>query len=114
MPEDTALDALRRHNDQLADLLSPEGRKELDRLVLLELMLHVHAQRRLDEYASRERGGDIANLDREMAEAIVQALGMPDWAKDLLKKIGSVANDYLKKTAGGVIGGGGAGAPDPE
>lgn len=121
--DDDALEALRRHNEQLARLLSSDGREELDRLVLLEMAIHAYTSGRLSDYGSMPVGNLVDRLQRELqglpneeasrlAESIRELAKIPDWAEDLRKKIGSVANAYVKKKAGDVLSGDGDGETD--
>ncbi|MGP3699633.1 hypothetical protein [Rhodobacter sp. NSM] len=123
MADDDALDALRKHNEQLGQLFSSEGRAQLDRLVLLELAVHAYTNGRLSEYKSlRDRNEDqfrgriadrlqteLQGLDEgdanRLAADVAAFLDVPDAVKNVGKKIGSVANSYLKKKAGGFLGG---------
>ncbi|PTR13390.1 MULTISPECIES: hypothetical protein [Cereibacter] len=123
MADDDALDALRKHNEQLEQLFSSDGRAQLDRLVLLELSVHAYVNGRLSEYKSlHDRNEDqfrgriadrlqteLQGLDEEdanrLAADIATFLEVPDSVKNVGKKIGSVANSYLKKKAGGILGG---------
>ncbi|MGL4312289.1 MAG: hypothetical protein ACRCSU_17540 [Paracoccaceae bacterium] len=119
MPEeDDALETLRRHNDELVKLLADDGRNELDRLVLLELALHAYTNGKLQEYAdlrdeqlaeilSKEIGIHSQDTAYAFANNINSFMKLPEPVKNLGKKIGSVANSYVKKKAGGILGDGG-------
>lgn len=121
MEDDDALAALQAHNRQLARLLTREGRAELDRMALLELALHAHVHGRLQEVAEAREPVDeraaVRIADRLMTELegvdqrdaerlaadIVVFIKVPGSVKDLGRKVGSVANAYVKKKVGGVL-----------
>lgn len=117
--DDDALGALRKHNEQLQRLLSGDGPEQIERMILLELALHAYTYRKLSSYAEKLDNDEVeikrffgselqkiieGNTD-QISNDIITFLKSPDWAKTLGKKVGSVANAYVKKTAGGIIGG---------
>ncbi len=110
------LDALREHNEQMLQLLSKAGRMELSRLVLLEMTLHAYTDARLSEYddmtpaqRSDRLQSELQDLTPDEAEKlakdIANFLKMPESVKNVGKKVGSVANSYVKKSAGNILGG---------
>jgi hypothetical protein len=117
-----AIDALRKHNEQLAQLLTPDGIGHLDRLVLLEFAVHAYVNGRISTYVSMlededrlkrllsdriqaEFQGVDDSISEQISDDIIGFLKIPEAVKGVGKKIGSVANAYVKKTAGGIIGG---------
>lgn len=128
--DNDALYALRKHNEELGQLLSPDGRAQLEGLVLLELAIHAYTNAKLSSYGSmlddnegRLKAFLVDQLQTELqwvgeqdatqlAADIVAFLKVPDSVKNVGKKIGSVANSYVKKKAGGILGGGDDAADD--
>ena len=113
-----ALDSLREHNEQLSLLLSFEGRMQLNRLVLLEMAIHAYTDGRLSEYEEMPenalsdllrtelQGIDLQDKDADrLAADILNFMKVPDAVKNVGKKVGSVANSYVKSKAGVILGG---------
>ena len=103
--EPDIIDLLRAHGDQLDRLLSPEGLKQLDRTIELEARLYERISSRIEglegsEYSYLKGRSDVrAQSDSDVIAFVV----MPQPVKDLLNKVGSVANSYLKKKAASVL-----------
>ena len=111
MPDD-ALDALKQHNEQLSKLLTKDGLAELNRMALLEIAIHAYVDGRLSKFSEMPENILRDRLLTELSETgatlspdIVAFINMPDSVKDVGKKIGSVANSYVKKKTGGILGG---------
>ncbi|WP_226562522.1 hypothetical protein [Salipiger thiooxidans] len=129
MADDDALAALTKHNEELSRLVSNEGR--IAEAALLELIVHSQITKHLsryenllsedeerlravltDDFQTHLQGIDPRQAEILAADVIVY-LAMPGAVKDLIKKIGSVINSYVKKTAGGVLGGDSDDQDDP-
>ena len=113
------LKLLREHNDRLTVLLSDEGRRELDRLVLLETLLMA----RLSNATSHLRSGSFGKLAERSSIPPDEFAGLlTTEAENEIKqadedeedgffgkvwdKCKSVANDKAKGWAKGWVGGG--------
>ena len=126
---DDALAALIKHNEELSRLVSNE--KRIAEAALLELIVHSQITKHLTKYENLLSEGDdrlgaklkddflthLQGIEPQQAEHlaadVVVYLGMPGAVKDLIKKIGSVINSYVKKTAGSVLGGDSDDQDDP-
>lgn len=110
---DDALNALKKHNEQLSALLTEEGLVEIKRAVLLETALHAFIDGRLSEYGELPGNMLLDQLQTEfpnvdpssLSEDMGTFITVPDTVKNVGKKVGSVANSYVKKKAGGILGG---------
>lgn len=126
---DDALAALIKHNEELSRLVLNEG--HIAEAALLELIVHSQITKHLakyekllsedderlravlsDDFQTHLQGIEPRQAERLAADVVVY-LGMPGAVKDLIKKIGSVVNSYVKKTAGGVLGGDSNDQDDP-
>ena len=111
------LKLLREHNDRLTVLLSDEGRRELDRLVLLETLLMA----RLSNATNHLRKGNFGNLAErssipsgeiagllttEAGNEVTQADEEDGFFGKVWDKCKSVANDKAKGLTKGWFGGG--------
>lgn len=98
---------LSSHNDQISQLLTDEGRQQLDRLVLMEALVMARIHNATTQLIDgnfgtlAERGGltpgEIAELNTEAVQAeITAAMNVPDFVDKLKDKCKSVANNKVK------------------
>lgn len=106
------LKSLQFHNATLAVLATEEGKKELDRLVILEAIVLARLKSATDLIASKEinqlverAGLPPGTIDHESREEIEHATEDKNFALKLWDKCKSVANEKTKGWFKGWIGG---------
>jgi hypothetical protein len=102
---------LRAHNESLKDLLTEEGKRELDKLVLLEAAVLAHLRNATDMLSSDEQLEQLLSRSRmsgfytqQTRDEVRTAANKPGFLAEAWGKCKSVANGKVKKWASGLIG----------
>ena len=104
---------LRAHNDGLKELLTEDGKRELDRLVLLEAAVLARLRNATDMLSSEEkldlllrRSGSAGFYSAQTREEVRDAARDERFLSKVWGKCKAVANGKIKKWAGGLFGSG--------
>ncbi|MBT4699900.1 MAG: hypothetical protein HOB79_02405 [Rhodospirillaceae bacterium] len=107
-----SLNSLKSHNIALAGLVTDEGKRELDRLVILEAVALARINSATELIASEniedlvERAGlPEDSIDQETKDEIIRASKKEGFFEKLFDKCKSVANDKTKGFVKGLSGG---------